>query len=122
MIGKQLYEIEIKINNSKYLENHKKEQPLVKFQDIAKAPILRSSASKLKQINEMLENIKIVNTKLDPSTSIQTLTNTSDGNTSNNSSDKQSITKLQRIKGKKPKFNNFYNQPIPNFIETPYKH
>ena len=31
MIGKQLDEIEIKINNSKCLENHKKEQPLVKF-------------------------------------------------------------------------------------------
>ena len=25
------------------------------------------------------------------------------------------------MKGKNPKFKNFYNQPIPNFVETPYK-
>ena len=70
----------------------------------------------------MLEHIKIADTKLDPSTSIQTLNNISDGNTSDNCSDKQFVIKLQRIKGKKPKFNNFYNQPIPKFVETPYKH
>ena len=120
MIGKQLDEIDIKINNSKCLENNKKEQSLVKFQDIAKVPVLKSSASKLKQINEMLESIKIADTKLGPSTSIQTLNNTFDGNTYDNS-DKQPAPKLHRIKGKNHKFKIFYNQPIPNFVETPYK-
>ena len=119
MIGKQLDEIEIKINNSKGLENNKREQPLVKFQDIAKVPVLKSSASKLKQINEMLEKIKVSDTKIGPSTSIQTLNNTSDDNTSDNSN-QQPATTLQRMKGKTPKFRNFYNQPIPNFVEQGY--
>ena len=82
--------------------------------------MLKSSTSKLQQINEMLKTLKIADSKIDstskPSTSIQTLNNTSDNNLYDNSNDSRPI--IQRLTGKKPRFKNFknfYSQPIPNF-------